>query len=450
MLTTIDERKGLVKTCWENVRHRVSMVAPQFAKIVDSLSPGKSFPLFLAYYPYGDLKGDTISPFLPKTGGGNYRLNDKNIPKEVIDHLGYGSTSSPLGMLLEKKLEYYIDLKDIGITIPWQVLSPGAFFPLGRLLQNQSSRVYAPNGLLSAISGARSVFMLPKIGCLTNHILLQRDYNVQSSPPKSLYEHWNIFKQIVTSNADNQWRSCLIYFSKKWGDKIDNDKAWQPLRNFLLTQGWKNHEYERNHLYYNIAYSLIQNKRNLKPNPYLVDTARHLFTVALGAVPGYAPLCDNDLLPLEDIQKAFVESYKQEKYIPTIMGPSHFYLEESHHPVYYSLQYPSTLSFSPKSRKISSTIFEIRELKHIVDIFTEELSKENSLLADTIIHDIAKEAQFSFFHNNTDRHQLIQPSKKIIEHDNRFRSNFSYKAAMNSTFASDAPFLRGCVSIGLK
>ena len=28
-----------------------------------------SFPLYLAYYPYGELKGDTISPLFPKIDG---------------------------------------------------------------------------------------------------------------------------------------------------------------------------------------------------------------------------------------------------------------------------------------------------------------------------------------------------------------------------------------------
>lgn len=452
MFSTIDERKGLIKTYWENVRHRVLKVAPEFAKIVDALSPNKTFPLYLAYHPYGSLKGDTISPFLPKLDGGSYRLSDSHIPKEIKENLGYGSASSPLGMLLEKKLEYYIDLKDLGITIPWQVISPGAFFPLGRLLQNKSKRVYAPNGILTAVSGARSVFMLPKIGCMTNHLLLQRDYNVQSPPPKSLYDHWNIFKEIVSNHEELcDWRSCLIYFSKKWVDKINNDKSWYPLKKFLLELGWTSYEYERNHLYYDIAYSLIQNKRNLKPNPYLVDTACHLFIIAIGAVPGYAPLCDNDLLPLEQLQKAFVDSYGLKKYIPSIIGPVHYQFEEQpKQPVYYSFQSPTTLSFSPKSRKLASTLFELRELKHIVDIFVSELTKNNNLLADTIISEIAKKIEFKFFHNNTDRHKLILPANEIINHDKRFNKKYAYKCTDEANFAGDAPFVRGCVSISAK
>jgi hypothetical protein len=449
MLTSTDERRGLVKTNWNLIRKRVAIVAPEFAKLIDTLSPDNSFHLFLAYYPYGELKGDTISPLFPKIKGGNYRLSDQNVPKDVIINLGYGNDSSPLGMLLEKKLEYFIDLNKLDITIPLQVLSPGAFFPLARFFQNKSSRTYTPNGLLTVVSGTRSVFMLPKIGCATNHLMLRRNFNVPSQPPKSLYEHWQIFKDIVSSNHINsEWRSCVLFFSKKWVDKIHNDNSWLPVKKFLLEIAWNKFEYERNHLYYNIAYSLIQSSRNLKPNPYLTDTACHLFTVALGAVPGYAPSCDNDSLPLDTLQTAFVDGYGLKKYIPTIIHPTHFTFEDRlSKPVYYSLQCPSTLTFSPKSRKLSSTLFEMGELRHIVNIFKSELIKESNIFADTVISDIAENVEFDFFHNQTDIHHLIQDSKNIVNLDNRFTARKTKKTAKGSIFASDSPFLRGCISI---
>lgn len=452
MLTTTDERRGLVKTYWPDVRDRVRKIAPEFAKIVDTLSPDKSFPLYLAYLPYGDLKGDTISPFMPKVDGGSYRLSDADAPKDVINHLGYGSTSSPLGMLLEKKIEYFIELKDLRTTIPWQIISPGAIFPLGRILKNPTHRIYSPNGILTAVSGARSVFTLPKIGCMTNHLTLQRDYNIQVPPPKSLHEHWDIFKEIVSHEETHcDWRSCILYFSKKWVDKIQNSNAWHPLKELMLEYAWRSSEYQRNNNYYNIAYSLIQNKRNLKPNPYLVDTACHLFAIAAGAVPGYAPILDNDSLPLDVLQKAFVESYGLKKYIPTIMGPTQFQLEDqSSPPIYYSLQCPSTLSFSPKSRSLASTSFEMRELKHIVNVFTNELSKETNLLSDTIISDVARKAEFKFYHNKNDKHHSILNSAEIAKQDIRFDAKHALSTAPGAIYAADAPFVRGCISIGVK
>src|SRR5579872_4877608 len=120
-----------------------------------------------------------LSPFIPKAEGGEYRISDLEAPKDVMKYLGYGKDSLPFGMVLEKELEYFIDLKHEGITIPWAIYSPGTFFPFSRILSKKHNRIYAPNGVLSTTSGTRSVFMLPNIGCATNHSNLQRDFNVQ-------------------------------------------------------------------------------------------------------------------------------------------------------------------------------------------------------------------------------------------------------------------------------
>lgn len=450
MITEIDEGKGLIKTYWSKVRNRIAKVEPVFANIVDELDPDKNFPLYLAYYPYGVIEGDTKSPILPKLDSGFYRLDDVSAPKDVIKHLGYGKNSAPLGMLLDKCFEVFIDLKDENITIPWMIYTPGSIFPFSRIL-SKKKRVYAPNGVLTSSSGARSVFMLPNIGCSTNHINLQRDFNIQNSPPKSLYEHWFIFKKIANSHVVNcNWRSCIIFFSEQWIKKLHNDPGWYKLKLYLHELAWHSFEYERSRIYYDFVFSVIQKKRNLKPNPYLVDTAKHLFMTALGAVPGYTPTHNDDLLPMDLLQKTFVESYGLKKYYPTIMQPWHFELEKDNDPIYYSLQNPTTLIFSPKSRKISSTLFELRELEHIMRIFIDALSNEDELCADTIINTIAKTVEFSYFHNKSDRHKIIKTSSEISKTDKRFSLIDSKYKIPNATFASDSPFVRGCVRIKVK
>src|SRR3990167_9221569 len=198
MNTSTNEGRGLIKTYWEHVRERVFKVEPVFAKLVDKLSHDKSYPVYLAYYPYGALTGDTESPFIPKQEGGFYRLSDPSAPNDVIKNLGYGKNHSPMGMVLDKNIEWFIDLKDSKISIPWLIHTPGKIFSFARNLSRMSDRIYAPNGMLTTTSGARSVFMLPNIGCITNHANLQREFNVQSHPPKSLYAHWLVFKKIIS------------------------------------------------------------------------------------------------------------------------------------------------------------------------------------------------------------------------------------------------------------
>ena len=132
--------------------------------------------------------------------------------------------------------------------------------------------------------------------------------------------------------------SCLLYFSEKWVRHIQCDPAWLNLKIYLHELAWAHFEYRRNYIYCDILFSRIQKKRNLKPNPYLIDTASHLYTTALGAAPGYAPACDDESLPVEILQQAYVESYGMKKYYPTIMQPTYFnFDQENILSVYYSL-----------------------------------------------------------------------------------------------------------------
>lgn len=443
-----DLKKGLVKVYWGDVRSHVEKIEPTFAKIVDELNPNINFPLYLAYYPYGAVDADTQSSLFPDSHGGYYRITDAEAPKEVVTHLGYSQGNTPLGMVLEKQLESFIDLKSEKITIPCLIYTPGKLFPLTRILHKKSGRVYAPNGLLSSTAGARSVFMLPNIGCATNHSNLQRDFNIQSSPPKSLYEHWHMFKEIANSEIINSdWRCCVMYFSEKWIDKIHNDPLWGDLKHYLHEMAWYRFAYEINRIHYDGIFSMIQRDRNLKPNPYLTDTAKHLFSMAIGSAPGYVPALNDDALPLDILQHVFVESYGLKKYIPTVMQPKHFDFEQDKFPIYYSLQNPSTHVFSPKSREVSSTLFEMRELEHIMKIFAEELSKKDGMCFDTVIGEIAKDVKFSYFHNKVDRHRIVRSSAEIVKLDTRFSYCATKYKKNGSTFAADAPFVRGCISM---
>lgn len=451
MVTTHDQRRGIVKLYWQNVRERVAKVNPGFAKLVDEISPDETFPVYLTYFPYGAMTGDTISPFIPKVEDGHYRLSDPNAPADLIKNLGYGMHNAPLAMILEKNKEWFVDLKDTGITIPRTIQSPGDIYPIGRIFNINSSRFYAPNGVLSGTAGARSVFLLPNIGCATSHINLQRDFNVKSSPVKSFGDHHHLFKEIINSNViDCDWRFCLLYFSEKWVNCLNNDPAWFALKIYLYDYGWKASEYLRHQYYYDVIFSVIQKKRNLKPNPYLADTARHLFSSALGNTASYAPACNEDALPLDLLQKVFVESYGLKKYLPTIMQPVHFSFETDSYPSYYSLKNPSTHVFSPKSRTVSSTLFDIRELEYITRIFAEELGAEDSMCADTIMGTIAREVEFKYFHNEADRHHVVRSATEIPNFDDRFNAVNPNLKIHGAKFASDAPFVRGCISISRK
>lgn len=446
MTMHVNMQNGLIKVYWHDVSARVYAVSPTFASIVNALDPGRDFPLYLAYYPYGAVDADTESSFFPRENNTYYRVTDKDAPKEVVTDLGYSARGTPLGMVLDKTVECFIDLKYEGITIPWLIYEPGSIFPFELILNRKKKQVYAPNGLLSSTAGTRSAFMLPNIGCAIYHANLQRDFNIQSAPPKSLYEHGNLFKELLASEPiRSPWRCCIMYFSENWVNQILTNSSWAELKQYLHELAWNHYDYERNRIYYDIAFAMIQKKRNLKPNPYLADTVKHLFAIAIGAVPAFSPAVNDSALPFETIQQIFVESYGLKKYIPTVMHPTHFNFSGSPYPIYYSLQLSSTQVFSPKSREVSSTLFEMRELEHIIRIVSEELGKPNALCNDTILGEAAKSIDFDLFHNKADRHRIVQLSSEIPLFDKRFNGESISIRNKQSVFASDAPFVRGCI-----
>jgi hypothetical protein len=178
-----------------------------------------------------------------------------------------------------------------------------------------------------------------------------------------------------------------------------------------------------------------------------MDTVKHLFAIALGAAPGYAPALNKDALPVDTLQKAFIESYGLAKYVPTIMQPEIFHFDRKCHPVYYSLQHPTTSSFSPKASRTMSTMMEMRDLSRIIKIFTGELLKEKTMCSDTVLYQIANHVSFNYFHNDIDQLQIIRPSHEIAKMDTRFNFAMKQKTKSIANFAEDAKFFRGCISI---
>lgn len=452
MVTEVDERNGTVRTYWPNIRERVAAVEPEFARLVDELDLDKSYVFYLLYFPYGYLKGDTESSFIPRVDGSSYRLTDPNAPSEIVKHLGYGMKHAPLGMVLEKSFEFFIDREEERLTLPDRIYTPGSFLSIVRNLKNNFFPFnFTTNRIYSTCSGMRSTFMLPNVGCFTNHKNLKRDLNIRCPTPKSLYEHSKIFAQIANSPMiKSEWRSNLLYFPQKFITNLNNDKRWRPLNNYLTIIGFNLLKYDIIKTYHEYIYSVVQKRKNLKPNPYLMDTVKHLIAIMFGVIPGYSIAINGDYLPLDVIQKAYIEVYGLKKYIPSVVQPVYFDYEKDINPIYYSLQYPSTLSFSPKSRKLSGKLHELREIEHIVSSLMSEFASEKFQFLDSILHQISKKVEFKYFHNEKDSHNIVKQASEIPNLDSRLlQVNPSYKVE-GSTFSVDSPFVRGCISIRAK
>ncbi len=432
--------RRLTKSYWHEVREQIQLFSPQLVEIIDKLSPDASYPVYIASYPFGSIIGDETRLYYPLDNGELGALAE--LPKDIQSDLAYAGASIPMGMILSNATELYIE--DFGVCIPHKLQIPGTFFGLFRELDAQHGSFH-PSGLLKMTAGARSMFMLPNIGDNLRYSNLQRDYKLKTKyPPNDLYDHWKIFKDIYQNKAtpENTWTASLLYFSKKWVDKIQNDKKWKELKLYLIEEQWRNNLYQMNSNFFELIFSLTQAKQNLKPNPYLADITRYLLSMAVGSSPGFVAASNEIAAPIKMIQKAFLDSYGL-KYAPVIMHIG--YLNSLYDHVYYGLQYPITMAFSPSSRRDARTIIELRELKHITDKLLHDIKKPTSVCKNTIAHKVVNQIVVDFFHNKSDTLEEINLTSAMPLQDPWLQKSLVNDDIM--PFADSGAFVRGCVRL---
>lgn len=442
MFTQNDEGIGVVRSEWRNISEKVKKADQKFHDLVNELSPGSDYPIYLIYLPYGMLKGDTESSYLPTLDGSYCKLSDTSLPKEIQTELGYGKNTSPLGMILENEIEYFIETD--GEVIPYDIAGPGRIFNKSILLNKKLSRNYSPNGLLMASAGSRTSFLLPSINSYNNIIKLSNSINSKIVAPKKISDHWNVFKKIVGSQImQSTWRVCLLYFSERWIASLTQDPAWIALKSYISENDRAFSQYDSNNIFYEIFYSYVQRNDNLTTNPYLINTAIHLVKIALGEMPGYVPASNNHSLPLSDIQRSFCDYYDIEHH-PTVMIPHKYSFETEKAPIYYSLQHPTMPSFSIKRNNRTSANSEINTIDYILLSFIESMKNDKGMLRDTVFHDLAKKINFSYFHNVPSGNDLIINSENLQSIDSRFLFGQGNKIRR---FCHEGKFLRGCIQI---
>lgn len=439
------EKASIKKVYWAHIRDRVSKVNPSLAKIIDHIDPTVKFPLYLARYPYGSVIVNEGVFNVPMPNGELMPLDESHIDSNIKEDFTYAGTGIPAGVVLDRSMHESIATTDQ--ILPLGVVSKGSIFALWRKLDSAVS--YHPIKMFTITAGARFIFMLPNISDRSLHKNLKRDFNVRQSPPKNLLDQWEIFKTILNHpSATCDWSTELLFFSGQWFEKIKNDPAWRDLHLYMLEHAWKRSAYERNQMFYDLAFSRAQANRNLKPNPYLADTVKHLLMIASGTAAGFGVVSGNNCGPISFLQKVYVESYGLRNHIPTIMAPRHFTSAEQCNPVYYSLTLPTTLEFSPKSRKISSTLHDLAELRHVTNVFMDEIRNGKLKVEDTTIGHIARDVAFEFFHSKPDRHGEIQLTQSMVKGDPMLVE--SYKDFSKWKFADSGAFIRGCVRISHK
>lgn len=430
---------GLEKHTWATLRDRIMQINPEFCSAIDELSPSDDHTLYIGEYPYGALLLDKGIFKIFNDENQLVPLNHSSIHSTITEDLSYTGTI-PMGMVSKNSIETF--LLDDNRTIPSSFYTGGDMISLWRVLEDEQS--YQEGSLWNISSGAKTICMLPKVTDKTCYDSLKRKYDLKLPIPRSLNDHWAIFEKIASHEQFSQlWHSEIVFFSKAWFSHKD-DKRWSIFYQYILRKAWKDSTFKRNQFIFEFAFSKAQKNKNIKPNPYLADTIKHLIGIGTGEIPGLKPATNDIVAPVSGLQKAYLEDYGLKKYMPVIMHLHHFSLEQSI-PVYYSLEMPTTAYFSPRSSAALSKMVDMRELKHILEAFFSETLKGNLMIEKTPLYYLAKNVCYDFYHRDNDQYSEISNATDLIKIDPVFKKILS--DSKDLSFPEFSPFFKGCISI---
>lgn len=429
------------KVEWQDIRSQTHKANSRLATLIDEFDPNSEYELFLVRYPYGAHIVDKGTLIVPSPEGRLLPITDSKIDANVRAALGY--TSIPLGLWLNTAAEVYVETDER--VVPLHIFQPGDFFGLWEALDPPTSAFV--ERIWSIAVGSRSLFMLPKITDTTCHTRLQRNFGLRTTqPPRTLFDQSQLFSQITNSKiCQTEWCSEVLLFSGKWMQEQTDNKAWLKLHYYLLKQEWLQSIYWRNKVTFELigqAFAAAQESRNLKSNPYLIDTAMYLISLGTGSSPGFAPAINDETVgPISAIQAAYLDAYGLKSYIPTIMRPQ--YLQKGE-PIYYSMQSPTVLATSPKSKKPHSFVDDQRTVMLLLETLHQKLKSDN-----TPFYNIIEHLQFEFFHCEAVPNDDIRPTAEMPAGDPRLIT-FACSPEDKRIFCETGPFIRGCIRISRK
>lgn len=446
MIKTKDDRLiDADELVWEEARLMIQPFLPELVEIIDELAPSADYKLYKARYPFGAKIIDKTEAYLPLNDGRMISFNDSNLPQTLINNLSYDSkTSNPVGIVLNKSSEFYLSIGNR--IMPYMIVSPGEIFGLTRILdKTDMSSLPLPHVsffIWELTSGARSSFMLPKITESLSHNKLKKAYNLTQDKPTSYQDHWDIFRNIAQIRKAD-WHSEFLFFSNKWFERL-TDPSWLKLYCYFLRNNRQSYEFWRNILSWQITFNEIEQTKNLKFSSYTLDTAKHLFAIAAGVLPGFKPSTDESAIPVKTLQQAYVDGYGLNDYWPVIMEPALFSLSTKQ-PVYYSLSYPTLAQYDATALKGKSIISLLDELEFVIDKYLTGI-KDNPLATSTSLDKTAMMIDFNYYHHDPASYNNIKDSSLIPNEDNRF----VLQNHNGGEFPKHSSFLKGCVKLGPK
>ncbi len=409
----------------------------------------KEYKIIKIDYPFGVDVIDKGELQIPLDDGSVASIYDKRISPYLRKQLTYRNV--PLGLVAENGQEVYHISEDRITSLAF--FEPGILLGLWEALEPPDA--FAPKSTWSVSSGARSLYMVPKISQLNAHQRLRKHYAFKSPPPKALNAHHNIFKQIAHSNNfSSGWKHTILFFSPEWLEEDIDNPHWLRFHRYLLSEAWELSGYHRNKVSYDHIWQLFTyhlEEIGLNSTPYMIATLRQLIGIGVGALPGFRPVSDTTISgPINKLQSAYVDIYGMKIHLPTIMAPAKFSPLNSSAPIYYSLQVPSFFDLLPRVKNQFSLMYELRELKSLTEVFIAQAMSGKLNINQTPIKRLVDNVAFDFFHSNQDIYGEIQRTSEMARSDARLLElSKCIHRSKKGVFAENGPFVRACVRLSL-
>ncbi len=427
---------------WEQARKSVKAAEPELAEIIDKWEVRHPFIRVRYYYGSQVLKEGILH--LTDKDGISIPIHSPIISTEIKEQLNYSNL--PMGIITAGSNEVFLETENR--VIPLAFFKPGVILGLWESLEEKAS--YFPKQIWEVTAGARTLFMLPSISQRVPHEQLKRHYGVKRSPPSTIYDHHQVFMQIIRSkNFKQEWYNEIIFFGKEWFTQDNSDIGWLRFYNHLLEKAWKLSAYNRNKITFDKVWLLFSQElelKGIKANPHLIYILKQIIAITIGAAPGFRPVVKSNIAaPVAELQKIYLNTYGLKNYIPTIMSLDYFMPYQSNVPIYYSLQAQTQIEPLYKFKNILS---EIREIKMLLELFIELALEGKLKTAGTLIEWVVKNVHFNFYHPDTERHDDIHNSKYLPAKDKALIEVQGAKRGRK--FANASPLAKGCVQISMK
>lgn len=420
---------------WPEAKIIIERTYPALYQILSKLEGINNTYYYVASYGFGDYMGISTAARVANEEGDIVPIRDNSVNVQVQKDLLYGADSAPLGMIIKNCFEWHHITREEKL-FPIAVQGEGAVFNV-RIIFNESKSI--TNNYLSATAGALSASMLSNIGCRHKHTLMRRELNLDEVEPKSPYEHYQVFEDIIKKTKDD-WSAEILFFPENFINRIQTDDRWLQLK-YFFSEYYRKKTLASWHEIFSDELLLSAKRINrLRPTPYFIDTAKYIFRMFTGAALGVAPAVDESCFPLKTIQTVYREIYGL-PYTPTIMVPQ--LLNEKNKRVYYPMIYPITKIDAFRTHISRSAYKELEQIKDLLSAYQTEFMEKDNECYGSPLYEACRRTSLSYYHFRGERDGNILSSRQVIEDDKRF--GFTYTRP--GDFPYDAKLFRGCICV---